>query len=92
MRVGQAYLANIGLADMADDVLGLDWIGFDQLRNGRTVAGLRIMKTTQSTAFIKSYTRCINPEKLKQISVGTLALMPINSHIERHFPVNKMAI
>src|SRR5690606_35089116 len=26
--------------------------------------------------------RCISPEKLKQISVGTLALMPINSHIQ----------
>ena len=51
--VGQADAADIGLADMADDVLGLDRVLLDQTGDGGAVAGVGVVKAAQAFAFIE---------------------------------------
>ena len=55
MGIGQADPADVGLADMADDVLRLDRITLDQLGNGRAVTGLRIMKAAHPAPFVEGH-------------------------------------
>ncbi|MCY1413935.1 hypothetical protein D9M71_293730 [compost metagenome] len=54
MGVGQADLADIGLADVADDHFALDRVALHQVGNFRFAAGCRVLKYTQPTSFVET--------------------------------------
>jgi hypothetical protein len=90
MGVSQRERAAVSLPDMADNGAALNRIGLYQLGNGRVVARRGIFKGATALVFVKGDApavpmrppRCIRQVKLKQISVGTFALMPNNLHME----------
>src|SRR5690606_6218349 len=98
VRIGQADLANIGLANMADHHLALDRIALHQARHLRINAGGRVLEQTQPAPFIKADTP---PIAMRPGSPATLhqpgeAEHDIGGHIRthaeqfthRHFPLS----
>src|SRR5690606_39681275 len=59
MGVGQTDPAHVGLADMADHVLRLDRVALDQLGDGRTVTGRRIMEAAHPAPLVEGHTPAI---------------------------------
>ena len=78
---------------MGDDGTGLNGVILNQFRDRRLKARLGILECATAFTFIEGDApavfmrpvlppRCTSPVKLKQISVGTLALIPSSSHID----------
>ena len=51
--IGEADLADVGLADMPDHDLALDRVALNQVRDFRLAARRRVLEQTQAPAFIE---------------------------------------
>ncbi|MCY1177874.1 hypothetical protein D9M73_181990 [compost metagenome] len=59
MGVGQAHLADVGLADVADDHFALDRVALHQVGHFRLAAGGRVLEQAQAAAFVEADTPAI---------------------------------